>query len=39
DYAGQGIGLSLTLKIVSAYNARLEISSEIEKGTKVRVIF
>ena len=39
DYAGQGIGLSLTQKIVSAYNARLEISSEIEKGTKVRVIF
>jgi signal transduction histidine kinase len=39
DYAGQGIGLSLTLKIVSAYNAKLEISSEIEKGTKVRVIF
>ena len=39
DYAGQGIGLSLTQKIISAYNARLEISSEIEKGTKVRVIF
>ena len=30
DYAGQGIGLSLTQKIISAYNARLEISSEIE---------
>lgn len=39
DYAGQGIGLSLTLKIISAYNGKLEISSEIEKGTKVRVIF
>ena len=39
DYAGQGIGLSLTQKIISAYNARLEISSEIEKGTKIRVIF
>lgn len=39
DYAGQGIGLSLTMKIISAYNGKLEISSEIEKGTKVRVIF
>ena len=39
DYAGQGIGLSLTLKIISAYHAKLDISSEIEKGTKVRVIF
>ena len=33
DYAGQGIGLSLTLKIISAYHAKLDISSEIEKGT------
>lgn len=39
DYAGQGIGLSLTMKIISAYNGKLKISSEIEKGTKVRVIF
>ena len=39
DYAGQGIGLSLTLKIISAYHAKLDIFSEIEKGTKVRVIF
>ena len=39
DYAGQGIGLSLTLNIISAYHAKLDISSEIEKGTKVRVIF
>lgn len=39
DYAGQGIGLSLTMKIISAYNGKLEISSEIEKGTKVQVIF
>ena len=39
DYAGQGIGLSLTMKIISAYHGKLEISSEIEKGTKVRVIF
>ena len=39
DYAGQGIGLSLTLKIISAYHGKLDISSEIEKGTKVRVIF
>ncbi len=39
DFAGQGIGLSLTQKILSAYNATLEIFSKIEKGTKVRVIF
>lgn len=39
DYAGQGIGLSLTMKIISAYHGKLEISSEIEKGTKIRVIF
>ena len=39
DYAGQGIGLSLTMKIISAYHGKLEISSEIERGTKVRVIF
>lgn len=39
DYAGQGIGLSLTMKIISAYNGKLNISSEIEKGTKVQVIF
>lgn len=39
SYAGQGIGLSLTLKILSAYQARMEIESEIKKGTKVRVIF
>ena len=39
DYKGQGIGLSLTQKILSAYHARMEISSEIEKGTKVRVSF
>ena len=36
DYAGQGIGLSLTLKIVSAYNARLEISSENELDTSLQ---
>lgn len=39
DYTGQGIGLSLAIKIISVYNGKLEITSEIEKGTKVRVIF
>ena len=39
DYAGQGIVLSLTLKIISAYHAKLDISSEIDKGTTVREIF
>ena len=34
DYAGQGIGLSLTLKIISAYHAKLDIFSEIEKEQK-----
>ena len=39
DYPGQGIGLSLTMKILSAYHATLDISSFIEKGTKVRITF
>lgn len=39
DYAGQGIGLSLTLKIIAAYEAKMEIESEIDKGTIARVIW
>ena len=39
DYAGQGIGLSQTLEIISAYHAQLDITSKIEKETKLREIY
>ncbi|MDF9829622.1 HAMP domain-containing sensor histidine kinase [Parabacteroides sp. PF5-6] len=38
-YAGQGIGLSLSLRILSAYGSRISIYSEINKGTRVTIIF
>jgi signal transduction histidine kinase len=38
-FKGQGIGLSLSQKILSMYNAKMEIESKQNEGTKVRIIF
>jgi signal transduction histidine kinase len=38
-YAGNGIGLSLSLRILSAYGAEVSISSVLNEGTKVRIDF
>lgn len=38
-YSGQGIGLSLTMKILSAYGGKMSITSEIGKVTKVSIVF
>lgn len=38
-YSGNGIGLSLSFKIVSIYNGNLEISSKLGEGTKIKIIF
>ena len=39
EYAGQGIGLSLSMKIFSVYRGKVSIRSEEGKGTEVRVVF
>lgn len=39
EYSGQGIGLDLTMKILSAYQGKMSIVSEIGKGTKVSIVF
>jgi signal transduction histidine kinase len=38
-YAGHGIGLSLSLRILSTYGAEITVCSELNKGTKVTVTF
>lgn len=38
-YAGHGIGLSLSLRILSAYGAEITVFSELNKGTRVKIIF
>lgn len=39
EYAGHGIGLSLSLRILRTYGAKIEITSELGVGTKVAVDF
>ena len=39
EFAGHGIGLSLSLRILSTYGAKVDIDSEINKGTKVTIDF
>ena len=39
DFEGQGIGLSLSMKILSVYGGKITIDSEVNKYTCVRVIF
>lgn len=36
---GSGIGLSIVKKLVNALNGKIEIESEVDKGTTVRIIF
>jgi len=38
-YAGHGVGLSLSLRVLSAYGATITVSSELNMGTKVSIIF
>lgn len=39
EYAGHGIGLSLSLRILRTYGAKVEITSELGVGTRVAVDF
>lgn len=39
EFAGHGIGLSLSLRILNTYGAKVEVDSEIDKGTCVRIEF
>ena len=39
EFAGHGIGLSLSLRILSTYGAKVDIDSEVNKGTKVTIDF
>ncbi|MFR3550205.1 MAG: sensor histidine kinase, partial [Coprobacter sp.] len=39
EYPGYGIGLSLSLKILSYYGGKVEISSELNKYTTFSIIF
>lgn len=39
EYAGHGIGLSLSLRILRTYGAKIEITSELGVGTKVAIDF
>ncbi|SEF54597.1 sensor histidine kinase [Parabacteroides chinchillae] len=39
EYAGHGIGLSLSMRILTTYGAKVDIISEEEKGTTVRIEF
>jgi signal transduction histidine kinase len=38
-YAGAGVGLSLSIRILRMYGAQVTISSALEKGTKVKIDF
>lgn len=35
--SGTGLGLSITKKIIEAHNGRIEVSSEVDKGTTFRI--
>lgn len=39
EYAGNGIGLSLALRILGVYGAQVDIASTLGKGTTVRIDF
>lgn len=39
EFAGHGIGLSLSFRILNTYGAKVEVDSELNKGTKVRIDF
>ena len=39
EFAGHGIGLSLSLRILNSYGAEVGINSEVNKGTKVVIDF
>ncbi len=38
EYEGAGIGLPLTLNILRLHNARIQVDSELTKGTLVRIV-
>ncbi|MCX8055982.1 MAG: response regulator [Ignavibacteria bacterium] len=38
EQQGGGLGLSIVKKLVQIYNGKIEIESEIDKGTKVKII-
>mgnify|MGYP003607949402 CR=1 FL=1 len=39
EVSGHGIGLSLVKKIIELHNAKLEIKSELNKGTEIKIAF
>jgi signal transduction histidine kinase len=39
EYAGNGVGLSLSVRILNIYGAEVSISSVLNEGTKVRIDF
>lgn len=39
EYTGQGIGLSLSMKILSVYGGKITIDSEVNSYTKVTMTF
>ena len=39
EFAGHGIGLSLSLRILNSYGAKVDINSEVNKGTRVIIDF
>ena len=39
EFAGHGIGLSLSMRILNTYGAKVEIHSEVNKGTRVSIDF
>lgn len=39
EFAGHGIGLSLSVRILTTYGAKVDIRSELNKGTKVIIDF
>ena len=38
NISGSGLGLSITKKIISLYNGKIELNSEVDKGTKFTII-
>ena len=39
EFAGHGIGLSLSMRILRSYGAEITITSEVGKGTTVEIEF